>query len=329
VKEQNVINSIETSYLEVGYIERTPVQIPITTIGGERRPRFTIVCGVHGDEMASVEIAYRVVQELVARDSLHGSISIITSANPLAGFTRSRVSSSEGIDLNRVFPGRADGYLTERIAHHLYHYLLECDFFVDVHEFKMRTPPLALYLPGSQEEVDTRILQGIVAFDPSVVWIGEAAHSQSVLAALTKDGVPGFAVETTHLAQLEPETIDKVAKGLIKVIDLVNAKEGLRNVSTSAGAFYRTITHSDHAGFWTPDAKVGLLGEIKKGDTIGTVSKTSLVEDIPVLAEDEGILMQLTEFRLVDTGTPLFSTGVRDSTITARLQDVASMFNSK
>lgn len=325
MKGQSVIKSIETSYLEVGYIQNTPVQIPITTIGGERRPRFTIVCGVHGDETANVEIAHRVVQKLIARDSLHGSVSIITSANPLAGFTKTRLSPLEFTDLNRVFPGRPDGYLTDRIAYYLCNYLSESDFFVDIHEFRMRTPPLALYLPGSREEVDTRILQGIVAFDPSIVWIGEAAHSQSVLGVLTRNGVPGFAVETTHLARLPQKEIDKVVKGLIDVVDLVTAKQGLQNTSTPPDAFYRNTTHSDHAGFWTPDAKVEVLGEIGKGDTIGSVSKMNLTEEVPILAENEGILMQLRESRLIQTGTPVFSIGVKDPDITAKLQAVASM----
>lgn len=333
--------NVETSYLEVGYIECTPIRIPITTIG-EGSPCFAILCGVHGDETASIVIARRLVQELIARDSLHGSVSIITSANPLAGLTRTRMTYLESLDLNRVAPGRPDGYLTERIAYKLCECLSQCSFFVDIHEFRMNTPTLALYLPSIQGEVDERILQGIVAFNPPLVWVRdsnapvEAGFSNSILAELIKRGVPGFAIETTRLARLSSEIIHFVAKSLTRVIDLMNATEGLQNISTSPKAFTRKTIHSDHTGFWTPDlrfwtpdAKVKLLAEIEKGDVIGSVSLMDLINDIPVYAPIKGILMQLRGTRLVETGTPLFSIGVKDQSVTAKLQDVASALSSR
>jgi predicted deacylase len=78
------------AYLEVGQVGSFPIRVPITIIG-DGKPHLAIVCGIHGDEMACLVISRYFVRKLLERDSLHGTVSIITAANPLAQAIRTRV----------------------------------------------------------------------------------------------------------------------------------------------------------------------------------------------------------------------------------------------
>lgn len=98
--------------------------IPLTILVGRRHtPCVAFMAAVHGDEYDGI----LALQEL-ARDldpaHLDGSIMIVPVANPFAFEAAQRRTPQDNQDLNRVFPGRPDGSLTERLAYALCHEVL-------------------------------------------------------------------------------------------------------------------------------------------------------------------------------------------------------------
>lgn len=328
---EQINHPVKVSHLEIGHIGSLPISIPITTIG-EGDPHIAILCGIHGDEITGLVISRHFLRELMKKNTLHGSVSIITAANPLAQATRTRVAVPDYLDLNRVGQGKSNGVFTERLAYTLCEFLSECTFFVDLHEFVMSTPTLAIYIPSSQREVDQLILQGIAAFSPSLVWAmnlavpEEIKYSGSLLAALINHGTPGFAVETSRLVELSPETINQIVEGLIEITKLIGVTEGQPRISTPP-AFVRKVMHSDQAGIWTP--KATLLSLIQESEIIGGITSLDLIKDIPVFSHAEGTLIQLASSDLVDTGTSLFTIGVEDPNVTIKIQSIAVIGHNK
>lgn len=97
----------------------TADQVPIQVIvGRQHRPCLALVAGIHGDEYDGILALHEVARELAATD-LTGSLIIIPVANPFAFAAAQRRTPQDNKDLNRVFPGRADGSLSERLAHQL------------------------------------------------------------------------------------------------------------------------------------------------------------------------------------------------------------------
>ncbi len=307
------------SSLDIGHVASLAIRVPITTIGKDS-PRLGILCGVHGEETSSLVIARQFVRQLLKFDELAGSVSILTATNPFAQATRTHTAASDLLDLNRHGQGRSDGTLTERLAHTLRDYLSNYAFIVDLHEFIMATPPLVVYVPCSQPEIDRHILPAIAAFRPACVWMEEPRYSGGVVSTLIKDGIPGFGVETSRLAELSWATIHEVADGLIEVAKLVGVLEGQPRTSAPP-AFILKIIHSDHAGLWIPRAT--LFHQVKPGESIGDITPLSLIEDIPILSQTEGTLMQLASKALVDTGTDLFAIGVNDPELTMKMRSIS------
>ena len=91
--------------------------IPVTVFHGARPgPVLAITAGVHGYEFPPILAA----QELIERidpSALRGTVILVTIANVSAFEARTPyVNPVDQQNLNRVFPGRADGSQTERVA---------------------------------------------------------------------------------------------------------------------------------------------------------------------------------------------------------------------
>jgi predicted deacylase len=109
--------------------------IPLSVIHGAREgPVLALAAGVHGFEFASILAAERLAASLdPAR--IRGTVVIIRVANVNGFEGRSpNVNPVDGKNLNRVFPGKADGTQTERMAHAIASEVVaRASFLMDLH----------------------------------------------------------------------------------------------------------------------------------------------------------------------------------------------------
>lgn len=99
--------------------EQPPIEVPVHILRGRRaRPCLAVVGGVHGDEYDGIRAAQRLAAQQ-APDMLDGTLIVIPVANPSSFAAGQRPTAIDNVDLNRVFPGKADGGVSERLAHRL------------------------------------------------------------------------------------------------------------------------------------------------------------------------------------------------------------------
>ena len=91
------------------------VSIPVCVIRRGDGPTVSILGGVHGDEYEGPISVLRLAREIQLGD-VQGCIILLPSLHPPAIHQGSRLSPIDQKDLNRVFPGRTDGSLSEQIA---------------------------------------------------------------------------------------------------------------------------------------------------------------------------------------------------------------------
>ena len=94
------------------HVPRVPVEV---LVGQARRPCLGLAAGVHGDEYEGVLALQEIVRELEP-ERLSGTLLVIPVANPFAFAAAQRRTPEDNLDLNRVFPGKPEGSLTERLA---------------------------------------------------------------------------------------------------------------------------------------------------------------------------------------------------------------------
>jgi predicted deacylase len=127
--------SRELRWIEVGTLATgLPLRIAVHDIQGARPgPTVGISASVHGDEVTPVEAVRRLLAEITP-DDIAGRLLVAPLVNPLAFQSHTRHTPQDMQNLNRVFPGDPDGWLTEQLGHVFIDAFLDgLDVLLDLH----------------------------------------------------------------------------------------------------------------------------------------------------------------------------------------------------
>jgi predicted deacylase len=109
--------------------------LTIHTFEGGPGPVIGVSAAIHVDEPIGVEIVRRLAAFLNQSNvELRGTVRLLPVANPLAYETNTRHTSTDHLNLNRLFPGDPDGWLTEQLASKISNsFLIGLDAYIDLH----------------------------------------------------------------------------------------------------------------------------------------------------------------------------------------------------
>jgi predicted deacylase len=117
-----------------GWID-APANIPVIVIQGAKPgPRLALVAGSHGTEYASI-IALEKLAQSISPAELSGTVVILPLIN-LASFAQKvpHVNPVDGKNMNRMYPGNAEGTQTDRISWAIGRQVVEpSDYLIDLH----------------------------------------------------------------------------------------------------------------------------------------------------------------------------------------------------
>ncbi len=130
-------DGIQHGYLKVPYSSNKSawgtVMIPITQLKNGKGPTALLTGANHGDEYEGPVALFN----LTSRDNIDdikGRVIIIPAMNYPAFLSGDRVSPIDHVNLNRAFPGKPDGTVTEIIADYFSRTLLPMtDYVLDIH----------------------------------------------------------------------------------------------------------------------------------------------------------------------------------------------------
>ena len=109
------------------------VMIPITVIRNGKGPTALLTGGNHGDEYEGPIALFELARSLRAEE-INGRVIIVPAMNYPAFCAGTRTSPIDRGNLNRAFPGRPDGTVTQKIADYFTRHLLPlADLVLDFH----------------------------------------------------------------------------------------------------------------------------------------------------------------------------------------------------
>jgi N-alpha-acetyl-L-2,4-diaminobutyrate deacetylase len=107
--------------------------VPIMVVSHGSGPTALVLAGNHGDEYPG-QVAILKLMRSIEPEMIDGRLILIPALNLPAAKAATRLSPLDGKNLNRCFPGRADGSVTEMIAHYLTTELFpRVDIVIDIH----------------------------------------------------------------------------------------------------------------------------------------------------------------------------------------------------
>jgi len=159
----------------------------LTTVRiGSGRPELWLIAGVHGDEVEGMVV---VEEALRALRLDRGSVVGLPVAHPSA-LARGTREGPEGADLNRTYPGRADGSPTERTAFELWQLLESArpDAIVTFHSWSRSgsATPYVEHAVGDETSRDLALALGlpfVEAWDWPVGLLGREVRALGIPSA--------------------------------------------------------------------------------------------------------------------------------------------------
>jgi predicted deacylase len=205
-------------------------RIPITTITGRQGPVLALVAGNHGYEYPPILASQKLRGELAARaeaGELSGTVILVHVANMPSFLGRTvYFSPVDGKNLNRCYPGRADGTISERIAHAITtEAIVPADFLLDLHcgDGNESLRPYVYQTVTSDEKLNRAIERMTLAFgiDHIVVDRNRPADPERSVycsnTAITR-GKPAVTIESGYLGSTDAECVDQIARGCLGVM---------------------------------------------------------------------------------------------------------------
>jgi predicted deacylase len=187
--------------------------VPIICLANGEGPTLLLTGGVHGDEFEGPAALMRISQNL-SLEHLRGRVILLPALNAPALLASSRVSPLDRVNMNRAFPGDADGSPTSMLAHFVETVLLpQCDAAIDLHSGgrAMRFAACAL-----AQASDTDLAK---AFGTPYIWFaGRQNDDRSLNAAAQRQGVAMIAVELGGGGGCDPAMTRLAESGVMRCL---------------------------------------------------------------------------------------------------------------
>lgn len=127
----------QVDYLQVPFSRNDSawgaVLVPIVVLKNGNGPTIYLNGGSHGGEYEGPVCLLKLIREL-KYEHIQGRVIIIPALNLPAVKAGTRLSPIDNKDMNRVFPGKSNGTVSEIIAHYVHDIILPmCDVVIDLH----------------------------------------------------------------------------------------------------------------------------------------------------------------------------------------------------
>lgn len=273
------------------------IMVPITVINGAPGPTIVFTGGNHGDEYEGPISLLKLANSLKPED-ISGRVIILPAMNLPAVRAAKRVSPIDGVNMNRAFPGRRDGSVTQMICHYIATCILpEADVVVDIHAGgkTLDFVPSAVIHDLPDPVMMEKSLAALKAF---------GAPLGLVLKELDSEGMLDTTVETMGKVFISTEL---GGKGTATAATIAIADRGVRNMLRHFGLMdtpptgmteTRIMDTPDgdcfvvgrHAGLYEPLVDLG--EPVKAGQPIGAIHEFELTGTEPAVyhAARDGIL---------------------------------------
>ena len=244
---------------------------------GAAGPLVTITCGVHGDEGPWSAMAVRRALSRATED-LTGRIRVVLAANPTSVAADARTSPLDGLDLNRTFPGNAEGSHTERLAVALAEIVDGSDLLIDLHGGgSWCVNAFTFRFPGSERFADA-------VGAPFVVDM--PIRSGNLAGHVSERGSKIVAIEMGGRSVDELQWKDRLADGIERIL----AEAGALAPRLSAPERPSTqvsdlsVVRPSHGGVLVPELRQDAIGTVvPEGTLLGTVHDLHTMEPVEEL----------------------------------------------
>lgn len=270
-----------------------------------REARFSLVTGIHGDELDGQYICYEVIRRIKAqKECLMGIVDVYPAINPLGIDTGVRGIPMFDLDMNRVFPGSENGAMAEYVASRLVADIVGSDLCLDLHSSNL----FIKEIPQARVNVDNAdtLLPYAKLLNVDLVWVYSSLKDldATLSYSLNRLGVPTLVAEMGVGLRIDYALCNQMIEGIFNLMKQLGVWCGESKPVREpmiAKEDQVSVIRSNTSGIFVSECEG--LGIVKAGETIGKVIRP--MEGIvlqEIVAPFDGFVFTLREHPVVYQG---------------------------
>lgn len=313
----NGMNPIESRLIDIPAGVDAGTQIPITTIRGARPgPTLALIAGNHGYEYPPI-LALQQLRPQIDPAKLAGTVIMVHVANMPSFLGRTvYFSPIDGKNLNRVYPGRTEGTVSERIAYAITTEVIETsDFVLDLHcgDGNEWLRPYVYQMETGRKEMDEGIARLVLALGIDHVVIDrnrptDPAKSIYCSSTAITRGKPAVTVESGYLGTTDPECVVQLVNGVRGVLrDLKMLEDGPAPMTNAVYLDPAEVITSPETGILYPNVKPDQ--KVKAGETLARITDFFGAGIADVKSPIDGVVLYIVATPPITKGQPIGCVG--------------------
>ena len=280
----------------------------ICICGKNQGKTLIITAGVHGCEYVGIETAKR-MSEILEPMELSGNVILIPLVNKNGFFDgRKQVVPEDGKNINRAFPGKPDGTISERIAYAIEQYIYPCaDFLIDLHSGDSNEDlmPLVFYPSRGEKEVNEKALQA--AKKLLVSYRVRSQAKNGLYSWAVQKGVPSLLIERGRGGLWSENEVEACMSDIYRIMAVLGIKEASFEKTPQIDIKEAIYEEAAASGFWYPYTKAGKM--IYKNEKLGVFETYPEGKRIDIIAEFDGVVLYQTTSLGAKLGDTLIAYG--------------------
>lgn len=291
------------------------IPIPVAQIKNGEGPTLLLISGNHGDEYEGQVALTKLIQKLEP-NMVRGRIIILPMANYPAAQIGMRTSPIDDGNLNRSFPGDAQGSITKVIAHYIEHVLMKmADYAVDLHSggSSLHYLPTVLYGERKDAGESAAIADMMRTFGAPFACRFKGASPVATSGAARRQGTNFILVELGGSGTVSPAALKVTEDGVQRIM----AKYGfLENPDAPPAGETRSLAitpecylYAHESGLFEPLVELGV--NVEEGQAAGFIHtpETPWKASTPVAFPTSGMLVCKRIPGRVERGDCLYHVG--------------------
>ena len=281
----------------------TPMTLPVHVIHGRREgPTVFVSAAIHGDEILGVEIIRRIIQ-MKSVQRPRGTLLFVPIVNAYGFISHSRYLPDRR-DLNRSFPGSANGSLASRLANVFMQEIVNrSDYGIDLHTAGMHR----CNLPQIRANLGNEVVKKMADAFAAPVTLDTNLRDGSLRQVAQEAGVHTLLFEAGEALRFDESSIRFGVKGILRVLQHVGITPRKKNMTRK----YRPVISKSSHWLRSPAGGIlrmskGLGDGVLKDELLGVISSPFGDRETEIRSKSDGIIIGRTKLPVLNEGDAVF-----------------------
>ena len=286
--------------------------------GASPGPVLALIAGTHGMEYVPI-VALQRMRGTIDPKTLRGTIIMVHVANMPSFLGRTiYYSPVDGKNLNRVYPGRADGTLSERIADAITREVIaKATHVVDLHcgDGNESLRPYSYWITTGEPKVAAEGRAMALAFGLDHIVVDRARPVEPAASIYTSNtavtrGKPALTTETGALAMVDEESLALVERGVAGLMRHLGMRpDGPRAITAPVMLERSEVLRAGFSGLFYAEVERGHT--VSKGARIGRITDFHGRTIEQIFAPFDGEILYVVGTPPMNKGEPVAMVGGR------------------